>query len=1260
MTQGHDTEHSAGKGIAMGVANDNVDHTQVLQSPLQLPMHGSNLIEASAGTGKTYTIAALYIRFILAHIPSRLSSAVPREKALLPPDILVVTFTKAATAELKDRIRERLVKAAAWFRDTDQATHADGFFTQLREQFEPAQWPQCAYALQMASEWMDEASVKTIHSWCQSLLKEHAFSSGSLFNQELTTELQRLRDDAARDYWREFIYPLQEADFLAVSAVAAEPLGLLKACFALWPLQPKQLPAPIDISALREQANAEYHAKILTEHRRWPALLEHLYNFVDEAEQQGWLLNKRKVAPKPTAKAFKAIAEWLELEPGEAIAQLPTVTSTLIHNYSRAGFAELVSVPTQHLPFLDQLQTLADLSKQGPSIREPLLKHAAQWMQNRYYQALHQNALMSFDDIIEQCRVALEGPQGALLAEQVRQQFPIAMVDEFQDTDPDQYAIFNAVYTLDTPRTNNAVYLIGDPKQAIYAFRGADIFTYLMARRDTQGSHFTLARNFRSTTQMVAASNAIFSWAEQTRSKKAFLFADQHENQVPFVEVQAQGQSSSLVIDGEPTDTALTLWLSHNEDTPQKPINVGDYNQQQAHACGSEIVRLLQGANAGLTGIQLSDGQFRPLQRADIAVLVNSGREGALVQQALRERGVASVYLSDRNSVFESAVAEDILRILLACAHPEQRQLVTNALYSAIFALPINELAALQHDDHAWDARVEQFYGYAQLWQSQGVLALLQRIVHDFQIASRLVQELGGERNMTDLLHIAELLQQAASKLDGEHALIRYLRDKIYQPGEDSSDEQTVRLESDSELVQIVTVHKSKGLEYPLVFLPFSSISRPVRNNRAIYSYHDAQGQRQHSSQATPEVLERVNEERLGEEIRRLYVALTRAKYATWASVATVKEWQQGAFAYLCQAEAVPEQEYPEHVRKAWQHAATINITALPTTTNDVWQAPVSTETQPQVCQMPAEHQFTPWWIASYSSLQYGALREPESASEAQLIEEEESTEGPINDEPRATEARIHHFPRGAGPGTFLHNLLEDAAEIGFADVALDPQQLSELIAKRCRHGTWQQHSETLQAWLASYLRTPLYLPDGSTFCLQELQNYQSEPEFWFHLNGVSTTAIDNLIAQHILPAYARPRLQTNYLQGMLKGFIDLVFEHEGRFYVADYKSNFLADNDQGYSQAAMRDKILSSRYDVQYAIYSLALHRLLQVRLGAAYQPEVHFGGVVYLFLRGHAAASRGAFTDALSVEFLQQLGQLMLAEPTLVPLSQETSACQ
>ncbi|MCL5051573.1 MAG: exodeoxyribonuclease V subunit beta [Firmicutes bacterium] len=1220
----------------------------VLHSPLQLPLDGSNLIEASAGTGKTYTIAALYVRFILAHIATTERPAL-REKPLLPPNILVVTFTKAATAELKDRIRQRLVEAAQWFRsEPDTVAQADEFLTQLRSQYDPQLWPSCAYALQVASEWMDEASVKTIHSWCQSLLKEHAFSSGSLFTQELTTELQRFRQDAGQDYWREHVYALGAEAYNAVQAVASGPLDLVQKCLPLWPLVGNSKPVALDIEALWLQQQALHLERIAAQQKQWLIWHAQILNTVEQADQQGLLLNKRKVSPNATKRALSAIQDWLALSPAEAAIQPPNITAAMLSNYSVQGFSELVDMPVEHLPWLGQLETLKQVTSQGASIREPLLRHAAQWIRQRYYDALQRHALMSFDDIIAQCRHALEGSTGDILAAQVRTDYPIAMVDEFQDTDPDQYAIFKAIYPLQAQQTaqnDSAIFLIGDPKQAIYAFRGADIYTYLQARRDTEGRHFTLAKNFRSSANMVAAANAIFLPAEQQRDKRAFLFNRPQGNQVPFVEVEAHGQKAQWIVNGQPQHQALTLWQQQNPDDPGKVLGSTEYVQQQAQSCASYIVELLTGAQQGVTGFQRPGQPLQPLQRADIAILVNSRREGAQMQRALRERGVASVYLSDRQSVFESLLAPDVLRILLACAHPEQRQVLTDALYSPILAISIDDLAALQHDDEAWDKRVEQFMQYADIWRRRGVLALIQRWIHDFAIAARLLAAPGGERDMTDLLHLAELLQQASTQLDGEQALLRYLRDKIYQPSDEGSDEQTVRLESDSELVQIVTVHKSKGLEYPLVFLPFSSVSRPLNSKQPVFSYHDEQGELCYATELTDTVQAQVNEERLGEEIRRLYVALTRAKYATWASVASVRHWQHGAFAYLANAEHSDSAELPAQVSATWGQSQHVSIASQPPANDAMWQAPIDDVVLAGARQMPAGHQFNPWWVASYSALRYGSSRTPQTSQEANLFDDHETDDTVTQyDDAQRQIGRIHHLPRGAQPGTLLHGILEDAAAHGFAEVAARPELAEELVAKRCRHGVWLDLQDDIRAWLLSYLSTPFALPQGNLCRLSGLQVYQPEPEFWLSIQAHSTVQLDALITQSILPDIPRPPLQPMQLQGMLKGFIDLLFEYEGRYYVADYKSNYIGARDEDYQHTQLTAKMLGSRYDVQYALYSLALHRLLQVRLGDAYCFDSHFGGIVYMFMRGHHGPCQGVFTDRPQQALLDDMSALML----------------
>lgn len=1234
-----------------------------LKSPLQLPLSGSVLIEASAGTGKTFTIAALYVRFILAHLP-RLTEPALRPRPLLPADILVVTFTKAATAELKDRIRKRLVQAAEVFRQT--ATSDDTVLNGLKAEFAPASWSECAYALQMASEAMDEASVKTIHSWCQSVLREHAFSSGSLFSQQLITDLTPYKLDAVRDYWRNFFYPLSAAAYQTVTSLFASPEALLSHLNGLWDLA-TPASTPLQLAQLVDNAEQALLQQWTAAKAAWQQLLPQYFALIDEADKQSWFTKPKTYNSKKARIDFAPISAWLALTPAENLsvaeqqAQLPLLKDSLVKNYGKE-FLQHYTGPALAEDLPGALLALQQVLTQTADLRPGLLSHAVSWCKARFEQQLARDAVLGFNDIIQHTGRALGAANGEQLAAMLRQQYPVALIDEFQDTDPDQYRIFNTVYQIAENRQDLAVFLIGDPKQAIYAFRGADIYTYLQARRDTAGRHFTLATNFRSSEAMVQGANAIFLPAEQQAAAKAFLFNSEQGNQVPFVEVDAKGVDRQLIIDQQPIAAAMQVWtatLEHLQEGSDgsKAISKGVYRQAMASAFSDYIASLLTQAAAGTTGFQRHDSANQvliPLQSKDIAILVATHNEGYLMQRELRQRGLASVYLSDRNSVFDTEVARDLLLLLTACAEPGNKRALVNALYTRLVNLALPELDALQHDDMQWDNRVGQFYQFAATWQQQGVLAMIRQIMQQFQVAERLLAKdetsnssVAGERYLTDLLHLAELLQQAAAKLDGPQALLRFLHEHIYQRDsvQQPADEQVVRLESDAELIQIVTIHKSKGLEYPLVFLPFISLCRPVSAKDKVFNYHDENDLPCQSISGDTAIVQQADQERLGEDIRKLYVALTRAKYACWLSLAPTGDWQKSALAYLL--DVTTTKDGKQFVAKAASLFANspLSVTALPRY-EDIqrYQAAANLPASAvafSARQMPSTHQFNPWWVASYSALKYGALREPDSPQEHNLLDEQDE-EVPLH----GAAVSLHELPRGAGPGTFLHTLLQDAAEAGFAHVATDAELRASLLAKRCRYGSWAARRELLDAWLASYLQTDFRLPDGNRVQLAQLTHYKAEPEFWFAVTGVSTHQLDDLVSNAILPDYARPGLQTNYLNGMLKGFIDLLFEYQGRYYVADYKSNYLGPDNAAYSQSAMRDKMLASRYDMQYVLYTLALHKLLKARLKQQYCYDTHIGGVLYLFLRGQHAASNGAFTDKPPRELIEQLDTLLSSQ--------------
>ncbi|WP_355661644.1 exodeoxyribonuclease V subunit beta [Halomonas salifodinae] len=1236
---------------------------------LAFPLHGSRLIEASAGTGKTFTIALLYVRLVLGARHAEDEAAFPR--ALTPPEILVVTFTNAATQELRERIRARLVEAAEVFRDeapgegapgAAPSTELDPLLLALRDQYDPAAWPACARRLQLAAEWMDEAAVSTIHSWCYRMLREHAFDSGSLFSLELTTDQSELEQEVVRDYWRSFYYPLDAEALAEITRYWEAPTeGRASLYSAVRPLIPEsdaldhRAPPPAETLAA---ARAEREARLAELKAPWATWLDELVPALEEAAQRK-AFKGQSFNAKSRANWLGALRDWCE---GEATR--PALTAAAWKRLTPTGMAEIWKEGAPPVPAA--WEALAELPEALDALPEPhadLLIHAVQWCRARLAREQERRAEMGPNDLLTHLDRALKGPSAETLAERIRQQFPVALVDEFQDTDPVQYRIFDRVYRLADNSPETGVFLIGDPKQAIYAFRGADIYTYLQARRDTAGRHVTLGTNYRSGAAMVAAVNRCFDFAE-AHPAGAFLFKEgDGRNPVPFTAVKAKGRKDTLVVDGQP-QPAMTLWQLDSDE----PLGKGAYLGEMAERCASHMVALLERGRRGAAGFD--DGEsITPLAPSDMAVLVNGINEAREIRRALARRGVKSVYLSDKDKVFASPMAAELEAWLRACADPDDERLLRAALATPGLGLDLAALDRLQQDELAWEARVLQFRDYHRLWQRQGALPLLRRLMNDFEVPGRLLAggpASEGERYLTDLLHLGELLQHASQELDGEHALIRFLAEAIAAP-DDQGEAHKLRLESDADLVQVITIHKSKGLEYPLVFLPFIGNHRATKADDSPLRWHDAEGRLRLSLAADETTLAIADRERLGEDLRKLYVALTRARHATWLGVAPLKGLEASALGQLLgNGEALTPENLGAALAALKGDEAAIVIEPAPPATAELF-TPTQGEGELGEARVPARPAREHWWIASYSALRTsGAILEPMPApaqsgapvstdtlhnapkpapepGEAAILPEPttplEATAFEVMDEPRDSAAtlppqahRLHRFPRGPGPGTFLHGLLEWAGEQGFGHAARDAALREDMLARRTQLRGWGAWLAPLNGWLGELLTTPLPLPEAPPLRLEELTSYQVEMEFWFAAHRVATPALDRQVSAYTLAGAPRPALDADTLNGMLKGFIDLVFERDGRYYVLDWKSNHLGPDDDAYTQAAMRDAMADKRYDLQAALYLLALHRLLKSRL-PDYDYDRHIGGSLTVFLRGIGPATatqgRGIYAE-------------------------------
>ena len=1202
-------------------------------NPLRLPLTGRQVIEASAGTGKTWTLAALYLRLVLGHGRADNTGLGPRQ-------ILVMTFTEAATAELRERIRKRLHDAAVWF---DKAVAGsplpdDDFLQQLSLDMPSVQWPLCARRLHLAAQAMDEAAIYTIHGWSRRMLSSFALLSRDLFEQTHLDNPNELLLQLVRDHWRQWFYPLPPVfQNLLLTQLGSDPQDLLKQLQPIWKkwdvlpppqasnnetetavsaLLPVPVPSPKQVLSEFEQWQSAYQSLQAQARQAWqmdmPALLL-------QACKDGLIKDKgRRVRVDWWANWVNELQDWAEHGSEIRLVTLERFTAQKLED---CGWAKAADFEVFH-----RIGEVVAFAQSEPACKTQLIEHTAHAVRQAYQQAKLNQSVFDFNDLLQRLHQSLHSDKGEL-ADAIRGQYPVAMVDEFQDTDPWQYESLDRIYRCDGVNDDNALVMIGDPKQAIYSFRGADLNTYLKARAtalviDPQACH-TLDTNYRSTPGLVNAVNHMFGGMAQP-----FRSGDKC---IEFIKVQSAATAKPLQDAQGQALPPLTLWhLPLTPDVSDKPYWPADLHvNTMAAGFATQMVKLLQ-AHA-----DIHPGQM--------AVLVRSHAHAQAMQAALSRAGLPSVFLSDHANVYQSPQATDLWRVLRAISMPRNSRWLRSAMAGSIWGWNTNELVQAMHKPELSDALAESCQQWLQLWQQHGVLPMLYQWMHSQGIAQRLIAQPLGQRSLTNLLHLGELLQTAAAGLQGPQALLQFLAQQIQAAG-DNPEEQKMRLETDAHCVQVVTFHKSKGLEYPLVFVPF------------LGSFKTGPGRKDDEEDSD------ITESSVDEDMRLLYVALTRAKRGMWLGLAATSSGLSGkgthlklsAVSALLQRQS--HDDLPDRLQALFGDVPDIAIAELPAA-QDLYFAPVEDVT-PAAPALTAQRQsYARWWTASFSSLtrglEAGSQRE-EAHTDASIDAARRSDTG---DDGTPTVSRDdsnpwQSFPKGASYGSLLHDLLEWQAQQGWP--LANGQNESAGLMQQTRQQAWQQMlnrktrglnlperaTGMLPGWLQTIISTPLPLDDAhqgiAPLVLQQLTPSCQWPEMGFHLSAdcVSSARIDRLIQHHVLPGQPRPALQPRVLQGMLTGFMDLVFEHQGRYWVLDYKSNWLDTYDSESLNAAVLDK----RYDVQYVLYLLALHRLLSSRL-PNYNYDTHIGGAVYVFLRGIQSTGAGVHGMKPPFELIVQL---------------------
>jgi exodeoxyribonuclease V beta subunit len=1177
------------------------------------PLEGLRLIEASAGTGKTWNLCGLYLRLLL-------------EKGLDAPQILVVTFTNAATAELRERIRSRLVDVLAYLQH--DASSADPFVPRLVAAVENnagVDRPQMRVRLEAALHTFDEASVFTIHGFCQRALSDTPFAAGLPFSLELLHDDRPLRVEAVSDFWRRHVASG------AISPALADHLA-------------QRGDSPASWADLLGRQMTRARARVI-----WPEELEAQAAAVDTPglaaafERAGQLWGGDGAAPAGAlltglaalnASSYKeanvraGARAWTEWFSSGDLCRAPDREASKARLFT-ASFIAARKKKNQMSPAHPFFVAADDLLTQHASVTQALhfarlglLRQMLDESGSALRQQKRRQRVQSFDDMLQNVDAALTSGDFPWLAESLRSRYPVALIDEFQDTDPLQYAIFSRIYAAGDAQAAGPLFLIGDPKQAIYSFRNADLHTYLAARRQA-GTPYTLRHNQRSTPELIAASNALFA-----ANPAGFILAGLHYEPViagdkprpPFTDLS------------EETPAALTVWRLPAADNQY--LLRSEAKQQVLRATAGEVARLLRAAQVG----RITLGE-RALAPGDIAILVRSHAQGRLLRDALLQLGIGSVELSQQ-SIFLTTDAEDLERVLLAIREPSRAALLYRALATELMGVDAAGVAALAADEMGLLQTMARFSSYRETWLRRGFGVMLRAWMAGEAVALRLLARSDGERRLTNLLHLGELLQQASADQPAPEALLRWLTS---QRSDQSADEVAqLRLESDRNLVQIVTIHKSKGLEYGIVFCPFLwDGHQPSFAEFEGKAYHDDEGLPviDFRSDLDPveadEITRRRREEKDAEFMRLLYVALTRAAYRCYlvaGCYATLSfgrpSMAQGNRSLLNWLVAGKDMRYadwlrhqraPGEIEEAWQALARAAGTPLslrdlpreaPTPLAGAGLSPASL-----AALTPPASIVSGWRIGSFSSLQHGA------ESEASASDHDGRSLAGLSADAGATPAEIArddilHFPRGPAAGDCVHALFE---RIDFSDPKRWPEIIDEVLASHPLSLARLPDAETrrrLAHMLRRLLDDVLATSLPGDIVLSSVARQQRLVELGFNMPaaGLTAPALNGWLTAH---GYRQPRLGFAPLDGYLKGFIDLVFCHANRFHILDWKSNHLGFTAADYGQQQLAAAMAAHGYHLQYLIYSVALHRYLRGRI-TDYDYDSHFGGVHYLFVRG------------------------------------------
>lgn len=1306
-----------------------------------------HLMEASAGTGKTFSIQTIYLRLILI-------------EGLSVQQILTVTFTKDATKELQDRLQKILRDALDYLEGTNpEVEDRTRQIVDLAVSSPDMGIAKTRERLRLALLDFDMAAIYTIHGFCQRVLKRFAFETRQGFDIEPANNADEEIEQLCKDWWRKNLYNMHPdmADFLAESGtftlasitelarkLIAKPDALLdgyesnsltdvslesviqqklqaaRTQLATTP-STNGLPPEMAAAVANIQQKAQHYADAMDNHTFGEALthLQALATLNTEMDnpctplanelqtacnelktiikgktkgftfsQDGSLTHKDKDAllPAHTHNVAECVARFIEqiaamddaacpctkekptkafqaamalhahfqqhttLSPDDLVGEIKTASGGSL------GLVDRISITAQSI-----IPSFGNLME---SLRKTPVLDAAVAIRQQYQETRAAARTASFNDYLVNLREALKGND--TLVAILRKEFRAALIDEFQDTDPIQWGIFQSLFQDATI----PCFLVGDPKQAIYRFRNGDVETYFKATQSVSAK-YPLATNYRSEKRLIDAVNQIF----MDRPERP-TFGDQITYQLSQAPDTTGSQKPTLCVNGKPDNQPFKIMLI---DKQNKPRNL----QQAAELTAQEIAALLLDPNTVIQKTSL-DGKVveTPLEPKDIAVLVRKHNEGHAIAQALKERNIPSVR-QGTGDVWQTDEGHNLWVMLEAILDPRNQNKVRAAVISTWGGITPIQIQQLNdgrtitapygdHDNLTTEHFVAMFVTWNEIWQQRGYPAMFRAITRDLALKQRLLAQPDkqGQRRLANIAHLSELVERKiiADRKTPE-AVLAWMRRQFSKETADKSEDATLRLETDDNAVKIMTIFTSKGLQFPIVFAP-TLFQMDVSQRGNTYEYHDEGGnllivQKREGDPQKDTHKRREKQEIEQELIRQMYVALTRAVHRTvvialhnGAKDGRPRKGEPQKFkpiGILGELLGLPLKATDEgsvvDLDQATGRFETLDATSCAITisvADDVQDTCIIPTPEPDaIMDAPPvrPHIDTTRGHGSFSSIvphTTDAVRPQPVSAEIEAKDADGSTA--LLDEPTLPikPTGIFAFPSGAQTGTCWHELFED---LDFATA--HDAVIQSLVERKLATYGFLKHAARKEErinvtveMVKNVLRTPLPEPTCSDrakrFSFADITSIDRKTEWAFNFSArpnQNTTDLKAAIERY--PQYESfVRALDTWDQpipgGYLTGFVDLLFRHDGRYFIADWKSNRRNGTQADFDQSGLLEEMSTHHYWLQYLIYTVAVHQYLSRTL-PGYSYAKHFGGIYYVFLRGVDGQEQNGHTNGI-----------------------------